>query len=342
MKGIIKFGLILFLIGSIVGALGYQWIYTSNTNLSHDYELFIPQQTTFAELQEQLKQDSVLSNHRSFETVAMLMKYGKDQIPTGKYIIKPGQSNRDILNILRAGLQSPINLTISNGRYLEDIISKVSHDIEPDSIQLESLLRDSAFINSLGFNKDNVISLFIPDTYELYWNTTPEKFISKMKSEYDRFWNSDNRQAKLSSLGMSQYEVATLASIVEKETNSKTERPTIAGVYLNRMNKGIKLQADPTVVYGVGDFSIRRVLHKHLKHDSPYNTYLYEGLPPGPICMPSKSSLDAVLNAEKHDYIFFCAKPGYNGEHLFAVTNAQHERNANTYRRWLTKERIMK
>jgi UPF0755 protein len=176
----------------------------------------------------------------------------------------------------------------------------------------------------------------------MYWNIDAQGFLSRMKSEYDKFWSQNDRPALLEASDLTKNEVSTLASIVEKESNLASERPTIARVYLNRIEQGILLQADPTVVFAVGDFEIRRVLNVHLEIDSPYNTYKYAGLPPGPICMPSKSSLDAVLKAEPHDYIFFCAKPGYNGAHSFAKTNAQHERNAAEYRRWLNQERIMK
>ena len=211
--------------------------------------------------------------------------------------------------------------------------------IEADSNAIHKAMIDQTLLSRRGIEAPAAISLYIPNTYEFFWDSDALDFISRMEKEYDRFWNeSRSQQAEL--LDMSRAEVATLASIVEKESNLKSERPTIAGVYHNRLRAGIPLQADPTAVFGLGDFTIRRVLYKHLDVDTPYNTHMHKGLPPGPICMPSISSLEAVLTPEDHDYIFFCAKPGYNNGHLFAVTNAQHERNARVYHRWLNSEGI--
>lgn len=341
-KRILQIFALLLIVGAIIGYVGYKWIFSPNTNLSEPYELYIHSQTGFSDIQSILKDDAVLENYTAFEQVAKLMKYDKDEVPSGHYIIKPGWSNRQIISTLRAGIQSPINLTISVARDIHDIAGIVSDRIEPDSIELLSIFTDSAFLSNQGFTPETVIGMIIPDTYEMYWNTDAKSFFNKMKTEYDKYWKQGNRMALLEESGMTKNEVSTMASIVEKESNSKTERPIIAGVYRNRIDRGIPLQADPTVVFAVNDFTIRRVLKKHLTYDSPYNTYVYPGLPPGPICMPSKSSLDAVLNAEQHDYIFFCAKPGYNNEHLFAKTNAQHERNAAVYHRWLNEQKIMK
>ncbi len=342
MKKLLGILLALIVLGGLAAFVGYRWIFSPNTAIIEPYELYIPHQTSFADIMDELESESVLANMSSFEQVAKLMKYDKDEVPSGRYIIQPDWSNKQIISTLRAGIQSPIKLTISTARTVEDVAGVVGERIEADSLEVLSLFRDTAYISSLGFEPETIISLVIPDTYEMYWNTTAEDFFSRMKKEYDKFWADKQRQSQLSDREMTRAEVSTLASIVEKETNLNSERPRMAGVYLNRLQRGIKLQADPTVVFGVGDFSIRRVLNKHLEYDSPYNTYMYEGLPPGPICMPSKSSIDAVLNAEQHDYLFFCAKPGYQGEHAFAKTNRQHERNAVAYRRWLNQERIMK
>ena len=342
MKTILRIGFVVLLLGAVVAYMGYKWIFESNTTIYDPYELFIERQSSYDDLQDQLITDSVLINNWSFTQVSKLMKYGPDQIPSGRYIIQPNLSNKQIISALRAGRQSPIKLTISTARTVEDIAGVVGRQIEPDSSQIMGLFQDAALIDEYGFTPETIISMIIPDTYEMYWSTDAKRFFSRMKDEYDKYWKKDGHMEKIDSLGLSTHEVSTLASIVEKESNSAAERPTIAGVYLNRLHQGIKLQADPTVVFGVGDFSIRRVLNKHLAYDSPYNTYLYEGLPPGPICMPSKSSIEAVLNAEEHDYLFFCAKPGYNGEHAFATTNRQHEHNASIYRKWLNKERILR
>ena len=340
MKAIFRIGFVLLLIGAIAGYMGYKWIFEPNTNISEPYELYIKSQTTYEELQNQLITDSVLVNSWSFTQVSKLMKYGPDQIPSGRYIIQPDWSNKQIISALRAGRQSPIKLTISTARTVEDIAGVVAKKIEPDSTEIMALFKDASLIEEYGFTSETIISMIIPDTYEMYWNTDAKGFFSKMKDEYDKYWIKYTDQ--LESLDMTKSEIATLASIVQKESNTKSEKPTIAGVYLNRLEQGIKLQADPTVVFGIGDFTIRRVLNRHLAQDTPYNTYLHEGLPPGPICMPSKSSIEAVLNAEKHDYLFFCAKPGYNAGHAFATSNQQHERNAAVYRKWLNQERILR
>ena len=340
MKAILRIGFVLLLIGAVAGYMGYKWIFESNTNISEPYELYIKSQTTYEELQNQLITDSVLVNSWSFTQVSKLMKYGPDQIPSGRYIIQPDWSNKQIISALRAGRQSPIKLTISTARTVEDIAGVVAKKIEPDSTEIMALFKDASLIEEYGFTPETIISMIIPDTYEMYWNTDAKGFFSKMKDEYDKYWIKYTDQ--LESLDMTKSEIATLASIVQKESNTKSEKPTIAGVYLNRLEQGIKLQADPTVVFGIGDFTIRRVLNRHLAQDTPYNTYLHEGLPPGPICMPSKSSIEAVLNAEKHDYLFFCAKPGYNAGHAFATSNQQHERNAAVYRKWLNQERILR
>ena len=340
MKAIFRIGFVLLLIGAVAGYMGYKWIFESNTNISEPYELYIKSQTTYEELQNQLITDSVLINSWSFSQVSKLMKYGPEQIPSGRYIIQPDWSNKQIISALRAGRQSPIKLTISTARTVEDIAGVVAKKIEPDSTEIMALFNDASLIEEYGFKPETIISMILPDTYEMYWNTNAKGFFSKMKDEYDKYWIKYTDQ--LESLDMTKSEIATLASIVQKESNTKSEKPTIAGVYLNRLEQGIKLQADPTVVFGIGDFTIRRVLNRHLAQDTPYNTYLHEGLPPGPICMPSKSSIEAVLNAEKHDYLFFCAKPGYNAGHAFATSNQQHERNAAVYRKWLNQERILR
>ena len=340
MKAILRIGFVLLLIGAVAGYMGYKWIFEPNTNLSEPYELYIKSQTTYEELQNQLITDSVLINSWSFSQVSKLMKYGPEQIPSGRYIIQPDWSNKQIISALRAGRQSPIKLTISTARTVEDIAGVVGKKIEPDSTEILALFNDASLIEEYGFKPETIISMILPDTYEMYWNTDAKGFFSKMKDEYDKYWIKYTD--KLESLDMTKSEIATLASIVQKESNTKSEKPTIARVYLNRLEQGIKLQADPTVVFGIGDFTIRRVLNRHLAQDTPYNTYLHEGLPPGPICMPSKSSIEAVLNAEKHDYLFFCAKPGYNAGHAFATSNQQHERNAAVYRKWLNQERILR
>lgn len=330
--------IILVLIGLLIGASAYQWIYGKNTLYSEPTSIYIPTGATYADLQQQLIDQKFIENSTSFDAVAKLMKYDI-KINSGHFVLPPDLSNRDLVTILRSGKQVPVNLVISTARTIDDVVSVVSKVIEADSISLRNALMNEDLWTRQELKEASIISLIIPNTYEFFWNTDASSFVQRMEKEYDRFWN-DKRQQQLEALGMTRAEVSTLASIVEKESNLKAERPTLAGVYVNRLKEDIPLQADPTVVFGIGDFTIRRVLKRHLEMDSPYNTYMHTGLPIGPICMPSISSVDAVLQAEQHDYIFFCAKPGYQNGHLFAKTNAQHERNARIYHRWLNSQGI--
>ena len=212
-------------------------------------------------------------------------------------------------------------------------------NIEADSADIAALLKDEETAKKYGFNKQTFCSMFIPNTYEFWWNTSAEEFVQRMADEYKKFWN-DDRKAKANELGLSQSQVSTLASIVESETQKNDEKARIAGVYINRLKKDWLLQADPTVVFAAGDFTIKRILNKHLEINSPYNTYKYKGLPPGPICIPSTTSIDAVLNYEHHNYMYFCAKEDFSGYHNFATTNAQHEANARRYHDALRKAGI--
>ena len=269
------------------------------------------------------------------------MNYGDRTIKPGKYSLNEGNNNLDLIRQLRSGNQVPVKVVFNNIRTLDRLAGKVSEYIETDSFALLDAFMDPNVQSSYELNEETMMTLFIPNTYEFFWNTSEKGFLDRMKKERDAFWNQERLQ-KAQDRQMTPEEVYTLASIVEKETNVKSERPTMAGVYLNRLEQGIPLQADPTVVFAVGDFTIKRVLNRHLEIDSPYNTYKNTGLPPGPISMASISSIDAVLNAESHDYIFFCAKPGNSGQHAFAKTLAQHNRNARKYQRWLNSQGILK
>lgn len=243
--------------------------------------------------------------------------------------------------MLRAGRQVPVKVQFHNIKTLEDFASAISTQIEPDSSSLINLINDDEYISEFGFNQQTIYSMFIPNTYEVYWNTKADDFIKRMYSEYNNFWNN-KREAKLQDIGMTKIEVSTLASIVDEETYINDEKKTIAGVYINRLNKGIRLQADPTVKFAVGDRAIKRVLTKHLEINSPYNTYKHAGLPPGPINIPSISGIDAVLNYEKHSYYYFCARADFSGYHHFSKTLTQHLRYAREYQRLLNKNRVWK
>lgn len=303
--------------------------------------LFIPTGSDLEEVIAILNEHHLISDEASFRWVAEKKNYkGKNVVP-GKYEIKNGWSNNDLVNHLRAGNgRLEVEVTFNNVRTIEQIAGKVARYIEADSLSLVNAFLNNDTIDKYGFNKSTFVTMFIPNTYKMDWATDAGEFIQVIAKNYKKFWNAD-RVAKAKKLGLSQSDITILASIVQAEqTRHSEERPRIAGLYLNRLKSGILLQSDPTVVFAVGDFSLRRVLNKHLETDSPYNTYKYKGLPPGPINVPDISSIDAVLNAEKNDYIYMCAKPGYEGYHNFSKTLAQHEEYAREYRSWLDKEGI--
>jgi len=268
------------------------------------------------------------------------MKFKKPVMRAGQFKITPGSSNINLIRHLRSGKQTPVKVIINNERFVGEIISKVAPLLEPDSMDFMVLAEDPNYLSSLNYTPETFISMFIPNTYEFYWNSTPREFYERLKKENEKFWSKSNRLQKAENLGLNKEEVYTLGSIIQRETNSKPELPVIAGLYLNRLESGMLLQADPTVVFANKEFGLRRVLNKHLKKDSPYNTYMYKGLPPGPISMASIAAIDGVLNKAEHDYIFFCAKPDNSGTHAFAKTLAGHNANARKFHRWLNKRGI--
>jgi UPF0755 protein len=267
------------------------------------------------------------------------MRYHDETVRAGKYIIKNGMSNREVIGKLRSGSQDAQKVVINNIRMLSDLAGKATRYFESDSLTFLAYLERPETYEAFGLNRENFLTLFLPNTYEMFWTTSPEKFVSRMHREYEKFWTTD-RLNKIKAHNIDKTQAYIIASIVERESNYAPERPTIAGVYLNRLKNGEKLQADPTVVYAVGDFTIKRVLYSHLTYDSPYNTYVHYGLPPGPICMPSMSSLEAVVNAEKHEYLFFCARPDNSGIHVFAKDYTQHLKNAAAFSKWLNERNI--
>lgn len=336
---------ITFVIGIIsvsitfLGLYFYNLFFSSNTNFEGDnVEIKISRNSSYDDVLDLLKRDNFLSSTTSFDKLAEIMSYKKEVVPAGRYLIKKGSSNRKILSKLRSGNQDAVKVTINNVRTLEDLSSTFTRYLDLDSLELLSFFKDSLTQNQYAKTNETFMTLFLPDTYEMFWTVSKENLVSKMTDHSNSFWKKN--EDKLKNLKMSSNEVYTLASIVEKESNLVEEKATVAGVYLNRIKTGMKLQADPTVVFALQDFALRRVLLKHLEYDSPYNTYMYTGLPPGPICMPSMSSINASLNPENHEYIFFCAKPGYNSGHNFAVSLPEHSRNAVIYQKWLSSEGI--
>ncbi|MCB0823266.1 MAG: endolytic transglycosylase MltG [Bacteroidales bacterium] len=329
---------ILFIL--ILGALGlaYQlWvtIFKPNTWVPDNEPLafYVPSGTDYDELKSLLYSHGVIINRKTFEWLAEKKKLTGNVKP-GKYMIESGLNNNEVINLLRGGQQTPVKLIFNNIRTKQELAQSISSQIEADSLSIIRLLNDSSYLKVIGFNPQTVLALFIPNTYEVYWTMTAREFIDRMYMEYNKFWTT-TRISKAEAIGLTPVEVSTLASIVDKETTKVDEMPAIAGVYTNRLKYGWRLQADPTVVFAWGDFDIRRVLNIHKMIDSPYNTYKYYGLPPGPICIPTIAAIDAVLNKEDNSYMYFCAKDDFSGYHVFASTNDQHIINANRYQRAL-------
>jgi len=318
----------------------YQMLFSPNFLINHpDKMIIIDDDTDFKGLTNQLIEDTLLNDVISFSFLSKLMKYSEN-IKEGAYKVKMNMSNYDLISMLRAGNQTPINITFSYSRKINDLAQKISEKLKISEKDLMDFITENSQSN-YGFDNQNIIGMFLPDTYEVYWDITPKNLLDRMKSEYDKFWNSE-RTTKLERVNLSKNEVITLASIVASETNKIDEADRIAGVYINRLRKNMLLQADPTLIYAANDFSIRRVLNKHKKIKSPYNTYMNKGLPPGPIRLSPKKYIDAVLNFENHRFIFFCAKDDFSGYHEFAITLSEHNKNARKFQRALNKRKIYK
>ena len=322
----------------------YKKVFKANIKFGEDIEeryVFINSTDNFADVVTLLSNYNLLLDTSSFRWVAEKKNY-INNIKAGKYFIHRDMNNNELINLLRSGRQSPVKVTFNNLRSLHEVSLKLSTFLESDSLEIVHAFLDKDFLKENGFNNNNVISIFIPNTYEFYWNTSADKLRDRMLKEYKNFWNK-SRIKKANDIKLSFQEISTLASIVEKEQNIRSdERPAIAGLYLNRVKKGMRLESDPTLIFALQDFNINRVLNKDKKVKSPYNTYLNKGIPPGPICIPSINSIDAVLNADKHDYIFMCAKEDFSGYHNFAKDYSQHLINARKYQKMLNKKRILR
>ena len=268
-----------------------------------------------------------------------LVRYQGYNVKTGRYAIKPTDNMRYLHRRLSMGYQTPIKLTVGSVRTLDRIARNTARQLMVDSCEIANILNDTAYISKLGFTPETLPALFIPNTYEVYWNMSAEDFMQRMLKEHKAFWN-EKRLKQAEAIGLTPIEVATLASIVEEETANQAEKPMVAGLYINRLKKGMLLQADPTVKFSLQEFGLKRILFKHLEVDSPYNTYKYTGLPPGPIRIPSYQGLESVLNYTKHNYIYMCAKEDFSGTHNFAVTSAQHAANARKYQQALNRRGI--
>lgn len=328
---------LLILVALFIGLRLFKTVMKTNVNTPEGqaFSLYIPTNADYQQVLDSLYSNDLVGDKNSFEWLAQKKGY-PDHVRPGRYILKNGMSNNQLVNLLRGGLQTPVKLTFNNIRDIRSLAGRVGQQIEADSVDLVALLSDQDTLQSLGFNKQTIPAMFLPDTYEFYWNTSAEQFVKKMKREYDRFWNEE-RLNKAKSVGLTPVQVSILASIVDKETNKTDEMARIAGVYLNRLRDGWLLQADPTLVFASGDFELKRVLNVHKEIDSPYNTYKYAGLPPGPICIPSLAAINSVLNPEKHHFYYFCAKEDFSGYHNFAKTLSEHNRNAERYQRALSR-----
>lgn len=322
----------------------YNTIFSPNTSFNEPQVfVFIPTNATPNKVQNELKPH--LKDLQSFLAVAQRKGYF-DNIKPGRYQLKKGMNNNELVNTLRSR-NLPLSVSFNNQETLNLLAGRIAEQIEADSTSLVRAMMDTSFLNSKNLTLENALAMFIPNTYEFYWNTSAEEFRNRMWKEYQAFWNEE-RKAKAEQLNLSQVQVLSLAAIVQKETSVVSERPRVAGVYVNRLQRGMLLQADPTVIYAIkksrNDFDavIKRVLYKDLEIDSPYNTYKYPGVPPGLIAMPDISSIDAVLNFERHDYLYFVADTENPGHHIFAKTLAQHNRNKQKYVRWVNQQRIMR
>ncbi len=316
----------------------YQTIWAPNFFPGKPVHVYIDEEKDWERLCRELEDSAACLHVGSFRRLASWMDYA-GHLKTGRYRVDPGMSNLELVRRLRRGHQEAVRLTFSGMRSREELAKRIGGELMLEGHALLRLMNDSAWCDSMGFDRRTITAMFIPNTYEVYWNVSPARFMSRMKREYDVFWNA-SRQAKAQAAGLTPVEVSVLASIVEEESAVADEYPVIAGLYLNRLKAGIPLQADPTVRFAVGDFSIRRILDSHLAVDSPYNTYKHAGLPPGPIRIPSVRALDAVLNPMKHRYLYMCAKEDFSGRHNFAATLAEHNRNAARYRSALDRRRI--
>ena len=337
---------VLLLGGVLLGIAGGAWVYSvlwqSNLpRLAEPFHLKIPTGTTFEELVGLLEREDLLLRPATFRRAAAWLEFDRPTVRAGRFALAGGWSNARLIRHLRDGKQTPVNVVLTHGRLVEDVAEKAARFIEPDSAELMRAMRDPALLRELGFDTTTLMAMFVPNTYELYWNTRPEDFLRRMRREYDRFWERDERALLAAAQQLTPVEVYTLASIIERETNHHPEKPRMAGVYLNRLRTpGWKLEADPTSVFATRDFATKRVTHYHLNFDSPYNTYVYPGLPPGPISMAGIPSIDAVLHPETHGYFFFVSRGDGSGAHRFSTTLAGHNQNIVIYKRNLRQRGI--
>ena len=325
------------IIGAICGGASFlvpRYLNESKKSVEQKSVVFIPPNSTYQQMMDSVA--TAVGDMKSFDKVARMAGL-KEKFRPGRYIFAPDNSNKEIVRMLQHGWQSPMMLTLSgNIRGVEKLSGILGKKLACDSSDFAQYFASEQVWKENGFEKETFMAMFLPNTYEVYWTITPDKFVERMKKEYDKFWNP-TRLEKAKLAGLTPVEVSVLASIVCEETNYGPEMPRVAGVYMNRLKRGMKLDADPTVKFALQDFTLRRILNVHLETDSPYNTYKYAGLPPGPIRIPSLVAIESVLNPQKHDYIYMCAKEDFSGTHNFASTLSQHNVNARRYQQALNK-----
>ncbi|MCF8254678.1 MAG: endolytic transglycosylase MltG [Bacteroidia bacterium] len=340
-KSFRNISLVLLFLLAIAAYKLYSDVFSSNVGLKYSQGktyIFVHSNKDMNRFYNELEKGYYLNNFESFSRLANILNLD-EKIKPGRYLLKVGMSNYDLIKMLINGRQETINLTFKYAERLENIAGFLGRNFELDSAQWLYFLKDTSIFNKWGFDSLNTVGMFIPNTYNVYWNTNPLAFLDRMHKEYNSFWTAERIKLALD-CGLNQNQVSTLASIVQKESNKIDEMPVIAGVYINRLRMGMALQADPTVIYAWNDKSIKRVTGIHTALNSPYNTYLNAGLPPGPICSPSIQAIDAVLNFTQHKYIYFCAREDFSGYHSFAASFAQHQENATRYQRQLNKLQI--
>ncbi len=335
----LKIVLATFLLLILSLAISFAWFYErafgKNIQLGAEKTefIFISTGSNLSDVVSELTESGWLINRSSFIWMAEFMKYDEKVLP-GRYRLKNGMSNKELVQLLRSGKQEPLNLTLRAIRTKEQLAGKVSKVLELDSLDLITLLNDSDYMQQFGLDENTALCLFMPDTYEFYWNTSAKGFVERMNIEYEKVWAGE-REEKAAKAGLSKSDVQIIASIVVQESNQRDEWPVIAGVYLNRLKIGMPLQADPTVKFALQDFDLKRIRSIHTSVESPYNTYKYKGLPPGPIYITGKQSIDAILNYQSHNYLYFCARPDRSGYHSFSKSFLEHKRLARQYHRSL-------
>jgi UPF0755 protein len=337
-KTLMLIAVFLLVAAAVIACLFYRAAFSNNVSPQSPTYIYIPTGAVYEDVLEILDENKVLKNKQSFQWVAKLKKYPK-RVRSGRYRIYEGMSNNELVNRLRSGNQEAVDFTFNNIRTKEQFAKRVAEQLEMNAADLLDLLNDNDFLSAYNVNSQTVLTLFIPNTYKIWWNTSAEDFVKRMAGQYALFWTAE-RKEKAAAIPLTPTEVIVLASIVEEENHRRDEQARIAGLYINRLKIGMRLQADPTVKFALNDFERKRLLYSDLETDSPYNTYQIAGLPPGPIRIPFPSCVDEVLNYEKHNYLFMCAKEDFSGYHNFAVTASQHAANAAKYHNALNLKRI--